>query len=678
MAVKTTLTVAGPNFVLTGSSHIWVVGTAAEAHMLAENNITAVAVALDNGNPISEWTSRHGIGDWTPANTLFSVASKRVFIAFDPAIAVQTKTENFVKEFKKTIAALGGVAEEQTIPAGKTLAEFAKGCGSQDNLLERLNKATEVVDAKKVTTVTNLETDADLLFEIANAKFDFYRSDKGEPFVVLKNGPKYVWPVLEGTPNLGDYLAEEFLTVNRKVVPSYAIKDALNAIKARCGRRGTPSFPVSLRSAQSESTENYWIDLGREDGKVVKLTQDGWTVEDQPDADVFFKRTASIYELPLPVAASPGSEKEVLKSLLGAYVNVDETDWSLLVSWMVAHLIPTYIPPIAILLSSADAGKSTATMAVRFAVEGKMVKGKNMNTDERDMSVTMASERVTIFNNVSHVSKRQSDFLCDVIDRTEYEARTLRTNSGVTVLDIDSSILMNGITTGELKGDFKTRAVVLELKPITGGRKSDEEIKRGLRKAHPQILGALMGMAARVLSRAPHQTLDHTLNLRLVDYVRTVMAVDELWELQGQGIRRYVHALKSMASTAVDDLMFKVVHELAVTDTNWNGKGYELTIIAEDLRKHLNEAKTNEYARSLGNNKRGTWETGAAVTASIRKVEPDWKRMGVTYESLGQQRLDGKKGTLLKFVFTPEEDTQWPLHYEKSTTSVISILRPVS
>jgi hypothetical protein len=345
---------------------------------------------------------------------------------------------------------------------------------------------------------------------------------------------------------------------------------------------------------------------------------------------------------------------------------------------MVAHLIPTYIPPVCILLSSADAGKSTATMAIRYAVEGKMVKGKNMAGDDRDMAVTMAAERVTIFNNVSHVSKKQSDFLCDVIDRTEYEARTLRTNTGITTLEIDSAILMNGITTGDLKGDFKTRSVVLELQPIKAGRKSDNEIKAALKKAHPEVLGALLNMASRVLSRAPHQELNHSLNLRLVDYVRTVMAVDELWELHGQGLNRYVHALKSMASSAVDDLMFKVVHELAVKECYWNGAGYELKILADDLRGHLNNAKTNEYARSLGNNKRGTWDSGAAVTASIRKVEPDWKRLGVTYESLGQQRYEGKKGTLLKFVFTPAEDTAWPLHFEKAPTSVIASFMPTS
>ena len=671
MAIKTTLTYVNPGYV--GIQRIfWVVSSEEDSKFLEEASHGGGVLTLDNGDALTSWTEGKGLGDWDIPINGFDV-----YFAFPKVLVINKKVQNLISALRDHVEALGGTLYVLDIPAGKSVASVFKGA----TVANVKDTAAEYIEAfgkaEEEGPVTQKETEADYLFEIAHSKFNFYRSDKGEPFVVLKEGPQYAWPILEGTPNLGDFLAEEYLVAMKKVIPQYAIKDALNAIKARCGRRGTPKFPLNLRSAQSESTGTYWVDLGREDGKVVRLTEEGWTVEATPDADVFFRRTDSIYELPIPVAPQVGSEKEVLRDLLGGYVNVDETDWSLLVSWMVAHLIPTYIPPIAILLSSADAGKSTATMAIRYAVEGKMVKGKNMSADERDMSVTMAAERVTVFNNVSFVSKKQSDFLCDVIDRTEYEARTMRTNSGVTRLDIDSSILMNGITTGDLKGDFKTRAVVLELKPITTGRKSDNEIKNGLKEAHPRILGALFNMAARVLARAPHQVPDFSLNLRLVDYVRTVMAVDELWELHGQGIQRYVHALRSMASTAVDDLMFKVVHEVAVREEFWNGTGYEIQILTEDLRELLNSAKSQEYMHSLGGkSKRGTWETGAAVTASIRKVEPDWKRLGVAYESLGQGRIDGKKGTVLKFTFTPSDDTAWPLHYEKASTSVIASGRP--
>jgi hypothetical protein len=191
-------------------------------------------------------------------------------------------------------------------------------------------------------------------------------------------------------------------------------------------------------------------------------------------------------------------------------------------------------------------------------------------------------------------------------------------------LEIDTSVLMNGITTGTLKSDFKTRAVRLDLKPIYAKRMSDSEIAEALQSSHAEILGCLLQVTCDVLRLLPDIVVPEP-QPRMIDYARVLTAY---------------------------------VCEIA---NRW-------------LRDALNGAKVDDHIKHMTHEKRGMFETGEILTAAIRKAEPDWKRLGVQVEKLGQLKRHGQRDSYFRFSFIPRGDaTPW-----NSPTSVVRELSTVS
>lgn len=632
------------------SKKLWVVSDDADRVALESWSVPVAQLGTMSGGSLSGWTKSWKYGDWSGVGKQLN--GVEVWLALPPWDSHDEKVKNLLKALTEHLSAFGAKVVSLDFPNGETLASHLEKGDTPDTVA---HKIAQVAAASASLGSTASEE----LFNIALSSFDFLSTADGVPFLVLKEGPRYAWGVNAG--EVGHFLLNRRRETTGAIASRKDIGDCLAAIEATCREVAVPAS-LHLRSARSV-TGNYWIDLGGTNGYSIRLSAEGWQVMMRPDADVFFRRTRTIHELPYPAEVDPDRAREILNSHLRRFVNVSDEDWPLLVAWMVTHLLPGLVPPIALLVSEADAGKSTATMAVRFAVEGALTKGAQMSSKVDDIAVTMAGERLTVFNNVSKITKEQSDFLCQVVDGTEYKKRKLHTDADVAVLEIQPSVLMNGITTGHLKSDFKTRAVRLELKPIYMARMSDEEIQSELRAAHSEIFGCLLSIAVDVL----RQLMDPGLKVpdpqpRMIDYARVLTALDRLWGLGGGPLRRFSMSLDDMSADAVDDLLFKVVHGVVVRPEFWNEEagGYVAEIANRWLREQLNSAKIDENVKHFTHEKRGMFETGEILTASIRKAEPDWKRLGVHVEKLGQLYRHGQRDSFFRFTFIPRgETTPW-------------------
>lgn len=668
MAVKTTLSVQAPNHALAGSSHVWVVGTTTDAFLLAENNMTAVAVTLDNGTTVSEWTTRHGIGDWTPATTLFDVAGKRVIVAFDPMLAVQTKTENFIKEFTKIISALGGVVDVQVIPSGKTLASFAKGCGTQLALMERLDKANKPADGSApAVTLTGKNSEADIILDIAFELFDFHTSQDEGSFLTLKKGPKVAYVVGGGTPDLRSFLTTEYLKRFKAVAPKSMVTDAMNAIDSYC--KETSEIKVlSYRNGRSESTGNCWVDLARKDGKMVGINEKGWWIADQPDEDVFFRRSSGLLEMPLPEKSNPAEARKALMEHYRPLFNINDEEFYMVLAWMATHTVADWSAPVAMFLGESGSGKTSATTAVSVVLESITKSGAIMPEKADDIAVTVSAKSISLWNNVSFISKAQSDNICQYIDGSVYEKRKLHSNKDVVELDLNPSILLNGIAFGAINSDLKTRSIVFNLEPMKaradGKKMSLKEVTQSVVDAHAIILGAVYTLISQILNEVPMIAIPHD-GPRMPDYAKAVMAIDKLWDLQGATYQQYMNSLNSLSSEALDDPIFTVLHNIVVRTGNFDIENgvYRKMINNKDLMK----AFANPYITTgTGAMERlyGTegveFKNANEMTGAIKRAVTDWKRFGVTFENHRDIMVDGVRGTYKEFIFDPaKSNSTW-------------------
>src|SRR5262249_25300460 len=106
-----------------------------------------------------------------------------------------------------------------------------------------------------------------------------------------------------------------------------AVKDAVAQLKgiAQQGLLSEPVIRVGGRMGE------IWIDLGNKDWNAVRVTADGWTVEDQPN--VQFVRTGAMRPLPNPVR---GASIQDLRRVL----NVRASDFVLCLAFELQALNP--------------------------------------------------------------------------------------------------------------------------------------------------------------------------------------------------------------------------------------------------------------------------------------------------------------------------------------------------
>ena len=667
MAVKTKLTPAKTYVSCTTDGELWIVDNKIDADALNEAMCGTITVELDNGNPISEWTEMKGIGDWDEAKLQIDYNKiKVVHVALTPFVAASDKTKKFVKALTGGLSALGFYVDIHAIPNGTTIAEIVKGASKPEYVKERLAKAIDAATAKQTQGVTIGDGAKDFMYEIAVADFIFHKSEKGEQFLTSRKENGHIAiPFSE----LSHYLVREYKNRFKTTATPKDVKAAIMTVEADCA--AAPKSRLGLRTVTSPSTGRQWIDLGREDGQVVLLTEGGWSVHAQPDADVFFRRSSVIHELPVPNAC-PATETFARLEGARRFANVTDAQWPLVVGWMATHMIndSDHLTPLIFFLGGSQSGKTTISSLTKFLVEGDIEKGTDAGSRDGDLELAMSNARLYTMNNISSVPLELSDLLCKVYEGLSIKTRKMHSHDELT-LDINCSVIANGVTVGRMKEDLKTRVLALDINPKHGGTpwrggavEQAKTIDDEMRRVHADALGAILTLAA--LAMQHHDTYFESVKddiFRLKGYATCLRTLDMIWSLEGRTVNEYKRLMDVMSEEALEDPLFEGIRRLAVQDSNWDGEKtawvYEVDLMT--LKNRINENGWKAVMDTISGGKSSNFSNTKSLSEAITRKETDWKRMGVTYENIGRKRVAGSdnKQTFYRFTFAYAEETAW-------------------
>lgn len=625
-----TLEVLNDNVVLLGQQvkgrAIWLVSDKQEAKALEKLGIASFYFKIGSDKTITDWTQSAKGGDWSQYKIVLN--SCPIYVAFPQWVMSENKTKNGLNAIETQLRSFGIASfNKLELPPGKTVEDLIDSGQSADRII------TEALAPAASVTSTNGASAADFIVDFANADFDFFVSDENEPFGVQKDGPGYAW-MLDGT-EFREHLTARYLSTVREVAPRSVVGDAISSIIASVKHSpGLVRGKLNLRHAVYHDG-SHWLDLGRRDGKCVRFDAQGWTVENRQPVDLFFRRSKVTKELPIPDTSAVPADLKHLRS----FVRVVDQDWGLLIGWMITHLCSNMTTPIALLVSEADAGKSTATMAVRYILEGENDKGALMPNSIDDVAVAVNSQSITLYNNLSKISGEMSDFLCQVVDGGSYEKRKLRTDSDVTSLSLHTSVLLNGISTGKLRADLKTRMALMELGPLSGGRKTETEILAQLQNTHPTILGALLSLTSQVLAQLQGDGVSLPTEPRMLDYGRVLAALDHVAGDQHlPRFHRFVDAGDLLAEDVFEDPVSVSLHKLVVQPQYKTTDGSFQVIVPTDfLMNTFNEDFSSDFMKStaLGKKAHGFDDT-RQVGEALNRLKTDWARFGIHAEKIGQ------------------------------------------
>jgi len=239
----------------------------------------------------------------------------------------------------------------------------------------------------------------------------------------------------------------------------------------------------------------WFLDLGRDDWSVVKITRDGWQVLHEHDCPML--RSPAMTALPMPAQVMGDSI-----AALRPFANTDEAGFALLVAWLLAALRPRGPFPILMLNGEQGSAKSTLSRLLRSLVDPNIAPVRSPPKDETDLIVSARNAHVLALDNVSSISGDLSDALCRIATGGGFSARVKYSDAEENVAYVKNPIILNGIPSFASRPDLASRSLIVRLEPIPDDlRKTEEEIETEWAAAAPTILGALLDVLSFALSK---------------------------------------------------------------------------------------------------------------------------------------------------------------------------------
>jgi hypothetical protein len=280
--------------------------------------------------------------------------------------------------------------------------------------------------------------------------------------------------------------------------------------------------------------------MGDTGNHVIHIYGGEWNVV--TDAPVLFRRTKLTQAMPKPVCGGD-------VSALWGFVPVDEEDRPLVLAWLVSTLIQIDVAhTILALVAEHGSIKSTTTKHLVSLVDptSPVVRKAPRNAEEW-VTAANASWVVALDNLSGTVPQWFSDCLCRASTGDGDVRRQLYTDGDVSVIAFRRVVVFNGIDVIVTQGDLADRLVRVKL-PRVHGYLKDDVVARRWAKEHPDILGGLLDLAAKVHQRL--RTIEVKNPPRMADFAAVMACVDE--ELGTEGLSRYREQGRRIAADTLD------------------------------------------------------------------------------------------------------------------------------
>lgn len=293
---------------------------------------------------------------------------------------------------------------------------------------------------------------------------------------------------------------------------SLAQATAILSAKARFDNKET--IPLSTRVAKTEDA--FWYSLSNRQWQAVKITPDGWKVDDNPP--ILFKQ----YRHQLPQVA-PTSNGDIYK--IFNYLNIKEYH-TLFLCWLISCFIPDIPHPMPIFYGEKGAAKSTSCTLLKKLIDPSALETLTIQYSAKSMAVNLQQHWFLPFDNVSHINTELSDTLCRAITGGGIQQRKLFSNADDYIFTFKRCLALNGISNVATRSDLLDRAILVELSRISEDKRRElSEIQRDFEKDLPYILGGVFDVLSKAMRIYPDVKLDKL--PRMADFARWGYAIGE-------------------------------------------------------------------------------------------------------------------------------------------------------
>ncbi len=323
-------------------------------------------------------------------------------------------------------------------------------------------------------------------------KYPLFHDQLKQTFICIqKEGHTENW--LLSDERFHEFLSYQYFSTYGGAAPKAAISDAIATLKGQARFQGE-FRETSLRVAAHEDA--YYLDLCNDKWEAVRISKDGWAVEENPHP-AFYRSSASS-PLPTPVA---GGSIDPLWSL----INVPEEERLLVLAYLLECLRSNTNYPLLVLEGEQGSAKSTTQRLLKELIDPSAMALRVPPRKIQDVNVAANNDYLLSYNNLSRLQSEMQDTLCCFSTGGTHAERALYTNNQEVVINIQRPIMFNGIGGLVTRQDLIDRAIYLDLPRIRDGqRKTEQDLYKEFENLRPQLLGALLDLMVRTLQQLPY------------------------------------------------------------------------------------------------------------------------------------------------------------------------------
>ncbi|GAA2688565.1 ATP-binding protein [Streptomyces aculeolatus] len=450
-----------------------------------------------------------------------------------------------------------------------------------------------------------------IITDYAQEHFRYFRTADGTVYA-QRNGHPVARPIRsQGTS--GSHRQELMVGLFRDGYGSFngtALKEALDLIEALAMSQDVQQVHIRVAPGFDGAT---WLDLGRNDGKSVRIHRTGWDILTPDPAEVCWRRTQLTGELPLPTKDTDGKGIDLLLRLCNFATAETEC---LAVAWLIGCLEPSVPVPAPFLTGPQGAGKSTGGRMLVRIIEGMSADLRRAPKDEENLIAAVAAGWVTALDNLSHVAPDLSDLMCCIVTGAETIKRALWTDGDVFRARYRRPLLLTGIDVGVIRPDLAERLLPLRLeRPRT--RRTEAELWAEFGEVLPVILGSLLDLTVQVRAAEAEIPTD----LRMADFAHLCAQLDAATGLGA--LSAYRASLDDLNDDVIEgDLLAQTVLQHAAG----LAPGDEERMTSAEWLHCLTRLYTGEELRPLP---KGWPTTGKVLSDRLKRLQPTLAARGV-------------------------------------------------
>lgn len=478
-----------------------------------------------------------------------------------------------------------------------------------DNQLTRLaDEIDEKQPAPNGLAIDDAQSQATLAANMA-AEWELWHTPSKEAYATIMIGNHLEnWPIRSQT--FKRYVAKHFFDEQGKAMNSEALSAAVNLLEAKALFEGEEHL-VHVRVAEHDG--NIFLDLCNAEWQAVQVTPQDWKVIDNPP--VRFRRSRGMLALPTP---EPGCTVDRLRDFL----NLEENDWRLVVSWLVATLRPRGPYPILALFAEQGSGKSTIGRLLRELIDPNAAPLRAEPNDGRDLMIAANNSWCLAYDNLSHIPPWLSDAMCRLSTGGGFATRELYTDQDEIIFDSQRPLLLTSIEEVATRSDLLDRCLIVWLPAISEDRRrSEAELIEAFQKERPRILGALLDAVSVALKQMPATKLSGL--PRMADFAVWATAAETSfgWS-EGAFMAAYQTNRESANEVALEaSVIANPLLDYLNIHNEWLGSSSELL---KSLESRLGD---------IGQKPNGWPKNAQSLSGHLKRLAPNLRKVGWSIEN---------------------------------------------